>query len=115
MRAVVGLAVGFFAAGATFFVVDRFGTGDDGGTSTLVVLDPIDYDGYCSSTYDGAKSMRLGDGANDWLCGSRVGGLWSPTPIDHDAVCAWQFGPESEPRLQPAGTAFDWICVELRG
>lgn len=111
VRAAFGLAVGFGAAAVTFMAVDRYGT-DESDQTTVAVHEDLDYDGFCAAHYEGARAMRLGDDAGDWLCGRRLQGIWSPTPIEHSELCVWQFGVGTEPRLRPEGTAFDWICIE---
>jgi len=111
VRALFGLAVGFGAAAVTFFVVDRYGT-DEIDESMITVHEDLDHDGFCAVHFDGARAMRVGDDYDDWLCGRRLNGIWSPTPIEHAELCAWQFGAGTEPRLRPNETAFDWICIE---
>lgn len=111
VRALFGLVVGFGTAGITFLAVDRFGT-DETDEMMVVVHEDIDYDGFCAAHFDGARAMRVGDDYDDWLCGRRLNGIWSPTPIEHAELCVWQFGAGAEPRLRPDETAFDWICIE---
>lgn len=111
VRAAFGLVVGFGAAAVTFLAVDRYGT-DDNDDTTVIVRDDLDHDGFCFANFEGARAMRVGDDAGDWLCGRRLNGIWSPTPIQHADLCDWQFGAGTEPRLRPGGSAFDWICIE---
>ncbi|MAT04690.1 MAG: hypothetical protein CL424_06575 [Acidimicrobiaceae bacterium] len=110
LRAVVGLVIGFVAAAITFLAVDRYGTHDTE-ADTVIVHDDLDHDGYCATVRENGRAIRVADDAAGWRCGGFVDGMWSPTELDFEGLCRWQYGETAVPQSNAPDDAFAMACV----
>lgn len=112
VRAAVGLLVGFAAAWATFFVVDRYGERD---LALEVPLGAIDFDDYCAVVEPDLAARLIADDAYGWRCVGTIDGFFTIREVDVDSACQAQYQPESSARLVDESDPEGWRCFSGAG